>query len=97
MTNGSARYRASAAAHAVALDDEVLIWDARGVQLHRLNPSASSVWLALTTGQSADEIVDALSTSFGVDAAQVHEDVIACIADLARAGLVEQRPERSGA
>jgi hypothetical protein len=93
-TSGDVCYRTRAATHAVVLDDEVLIWDAAGVRLHRLNSSASKVWLALAGWRSTDQVVAALAPVIGpdVDASRLRDDVVSCIGQLARAGLLDSRP-----
>jgi hypothetical protein len=96
-TSGDVCYRTRAATHAVVLDDEVLIWDAAGVRLHRLNSSASKVWLALAGWRSAEQVVAALAPVVGVgaadvDASRLRDDVVSCIGQLARAGLLDWRP-----
>jgi hypothetical protein len=86
-----ARYRTRPTTHAVVLDGEVLIWDAAAVRLHRLNPSASRVWLELAQWRSAAEVAAALSDVVVADGARLGDDVASCIEELARAGLVDRR------
>ena len=95
MTNSSvsdrAKYRTRATTHAVVLDDEVLIWDAVGVQLHRLNGSASRVWQELSQWRSPAEVADALAAAVSAEAARLRGDVADCVEMLFRAGLVDRR------
>jgi hypothetical protein len=88
---GIAEYRTRPTTHAVVLDDEVLIWDAVGVQLHRLNGSASCVWQELSQWRSPAEVVDALAHAVSVEPARLRDDVTQCIETLLRAGLVDRR------
>lgn len=90
-THAPTSYRISATVHAVELDGEVLIWDPTGVQLHRLNPSASHVWVALSGWCTTEALVDAVANAVHVDAAHLRDDVVACVAALHAAGLVDRR------
>jgi hypothetical protein len=76
--------------HSVVLDDEVLIWDAAGVQLHRLNSSAARVWMELARWRSASEVAVALAGVVAVDGERLRADVAACIEELVGAGLVDR-------
>jgi hypothetical protein len=88
---GVAEYRTRSSTHAVVLDDEVLIWDAVGVQLHRLNGPASCIWQELAQWRSSAEVVDQLADAISVDSARLRVDVDDCIASLFRSGLVDRR------
>lgn len=90
-----ARYRADGAVHAVDVDDEVLIWDARTEELHRLNPSAAVIWHALSSWRTTEELSADLTVGAGADRARVGHDVAECVAGLAQAGLIERQPDRA--
>ena len=91
-----ARYRACRATHAVDLDDEVLIWDARAEQLHRLNPTAARIWRELSSWRTTTEVATVMIADADADAdgSRVASDVERCVADLAEAGLLEQQDAR---
>jgi len=86
------RYRADPAVHAVDVDDEVLIWDARAEQLHRLNPPAARIWHALSSWRTTDELSAEMTAGSDADRARVGRDVADCLAGLAQTGLVERQP-----
>jgi hypothetical protein len=84
-------YRARTGLHSVDVDGEVLIWDASAEQLHRLNQSASQVWLELATWRSISEVVARLSTHVDEAAPSIASDVASCIEELARCQLLDQK------
>jgi Coenzyme PQQ synthesis protein D (PqqD) len=85
------RYRACPSTHAVDLDDEVLIWDARVEQLHRLNPSAARIWHVLSSWRTTAQVTAALTAETDADASRLERDVAQCVAGFVRAGLLEQQ------
>jgi len=88
------RYRVHPAMHAVDLDDEVLIWDARAEQLHRLNPSAARIWHELSSWRTAAQVTHAMTVDTDADPTRVGRDVAQCVAGLAQTGLLEQQRAR---
>jgi hypothetical protein len=84
------RVRACAETHTVELDGEVLIWDPRSEQLHRLNPTATRIWRELSTWRTSAEVSATMTVDAGVDSSRVARDVVQCVEQLAAAGLLER-------
>ena len=84
-------FRARRGTHTVELDGEALIWDPRTEQLHRLNPSATRIWVELSEWRTRAEVATAMIVAAAVDGARVEHDVEQCVQQLAEAGLLEQR------
>ncbi len=80
-------YRAAPDAFAVRIDDDTLIWNEAAEQLHRLNPSATLVWEALSEWATADTLVERISRSPQLDAPPVRR----CVEELYEIGVVERR------
>ena len=72
------------------LDDEWVIYDPTGEQLHTLNLTAALVWAHLTGEMSPDEIAEEVGSAFDppVPADQLLGDVQSAITTLADKGLL---------
>ena len=84
-------FRARRGTHTVELDGEALVWDPSAEQLHRLNPSATRIWVELSQWRTRAEVATAMILDAGVDRARVDHDVAQCVERLVEAGLLEQR------
>jgi hypothetical protein len=73
------------------LDEEWVLYDPTGKQLHVLNHSAAVVWLNCTGDATLAEITDAVLDAFEhrVPRAQVETDVSELVTDFANRGLLE--------
>lgn len=69
--------------------DEVIVLDAAGQRVHRLNGSASYIWDCCDGRTSVPEIVSRLATAFTVTEDAVSGDVQNTIAEFDRLGLME--------
>jgi hypothetical protein len=69
--------------------DEVVVLDATGQRVHRLNGSASYIWDCCDGRNSVSEIVARLAAAFGVTQDAVLSDVHNAIAEFDRLGLME--------
>jgi hypothetical protein len=73
------------------LDEEWVVYDSMGQQLHVLNGTAALVWLHCTGHHSIREIANVLGEVFDLDLARepVERDVQRTIAEFAKKGLLE--------
>jgi len=67
---------------------EIVILDQQRNQVHRLNASASLIWLRMDGQASLMELAAALSRHFEVTTEQATDDVARVVEDLDRAGLL---------
>lgn len=74
---------------AAELDGDVVLYDERSSQLHILNPTAGVVWAHCDGSASLAHVIDELSRIFGVERAQLADDVITMVRDLGRLGVLE--------
>ena len=72
------------------LDEEWVLYDPSGKQLHVMNRTAAVIWLCCTGERTADDIVDEVRDAFGEQAPreEVARDVAAVIDDFAGRGLL---------
>jgi PqqD family protein of HPr-rel-A system len=70
------------------LEPEAVLYDARTGDVHRLNASASAVWLLLDGETTVDDLAAELAEIFDVQLEQVEQAVHATLADLAARGLL---------
>ena len=56
-----------------------------------LSTTATSVWRHLDAPASVDELVEMLSQHYTADASELRSDVTRLVADLERAGVVDER------
>jgi hypothetical protein len=73
----------------VELDGETVLYDSATESIHRLNETATLVWVCLDGTGSLAEVVDALAVATGADSATVAEDVLILVRELSAKGLVE--------
>lgn len=73
------------------LDDEWVLFDPRGEQLHVLNLMAALVWAHCTGDNTSEEIADALASAFElpVPQQQVLDDVAAAVGRFQETGVLE--------
>lgn len=70
------------------MGDEVVVLDAAGQRVHRLNGSASYIWDCCDGRTSVTEIVTRLAAAFDVTEDAVSDDVHKAIAEFDRLGLM---------
>lgn len=70
---------------------ELFVVDGAAGKLHELNGSAALIWEGLAAGKTEARIAGLLAEEFEVDLAGALADVKGFAAELARAGLVEER------
>ncbi len=80
--------RRRADASAVALDDNVAVYDDVGQLLILLNVSAAAVWECCDGATTTEDIADRLAAGHDAEAADIAEDVRRTVAKLAELGLV---------
>jgi hypothetical protein len=73
------------------LDDEVVVWDARRQDLHRLNAAAALVWSHLEEWTSLRTLTVAIARCARVAEDDVIEDVERCVQTFDAAGLLDVR------
>lgn len=72
------------------IDGEIIAVDLRTAEYLSLNNSAALLWQALVQGSTATQLVDRLTTSYGVDETTAAEDVDSFVAMMRQRGLVRQ-------
>ena len=70
------------------MGDEVIVLDAAGQRVHRLNGSASYIWDCCDGRNSVPEIVTRLAAAFGLTQDAVLSDVHNAISEFDRLGLM---------
>jgi hypothetical protein len=86
-SEGSAELRVARDVFGVRLDDEVLLWNARAEQLHRLNPSATLVWDALAQWSELRIVSETLAMETRLEP----DAIVQCVGELTALGLLEHR------
>ena len=71
------------------LDGETVVLDQRLLQIHRLNSTATYVWLACDGQQSPQKIARKIQRRFHIDAPAALRDVNTALELFAAAGLLE--------
>lgn len=72
------------------LDEEWVVYDSEGAQLHVLNKTAALVWLHCTDEHSVSEIANAVADVFDLDITRetLEQDIRKTIAEFAQKGLL---------
>jgi hypothetical protein len=80
------------------LDEQTVILNPRGRDVHILNGTGTLIWELLSEGHSADELVGLLNghRPFDADAEEMARDVAGFLAELATKGLVVAEPIKKG-
>jgi hypothetical protein len=86
-------YRVPPHVHHRALDDEVVVLDARADAYLGLNPTAAAAWHVLARGGSAAAAVEAIIAQFEIDAERATADLVDLIAELVGRGVLEPGPD----
>ena len=89
---GTSRPARRPGASAVALDDNVAVYDDVGQLLILLNTSAAAVWEHCDGATTLDDIVAAFTARYPDQAADIGEDVRQTVGKLAELGLVVDAP-----
>ncbi len=84
----SARLRRRDGLEWVDVDGEIVVHDMAGGQLHRLNPTAATVWRACD-GRTFAAIVESVQRSYDGDAAVIARDVRAVLDEFVAAALID--------
>jgi PqqD family protein of HPr-rel-A system len=71
------------------VDDELIGLDTRSGLAHSLNPPAARVWALIERPATIAEVCERLVEEYDVDVDTCMEQVVALVADLEQAGLVE--------
>lgn len=71
------------------VENELVVLDLDGGQVHSLNAAACIVWQGVAAGCSAEDIVITLCEKFDVTQSVAADDVERVLQDLIRLGLVE--------
>lgn len=72
------------------VEDELIAIDVRDSSYLSANDSGLLLWRTLAAGTTRDELVEALTSNFDVDAATAERDVDAFLADLRERGLLDE-------
>jgi len=70
------------------IDDEAVLYDEAGENLHHLDRIATVVWQLIDGQATAGAITDDLAEAFNADHLTVQADVLNLLADLVEKGLV---------
>lgn len=70
------------------LDGEISLYDPENENVTILNDTASDVWLLCDGEHSAEEIVNLLASSYGVNADQIRDEVTRTIDEFIETGLL---------
>ena len=73
------------------LDDEVAILNVTSGMYYGLNPVGARVWALIQEQRTVDEIRQRILATYDVDEHTCEADLLALLADMARAGLIEAR------
>ena len=71
------------------MDDDLLLADFQGSQLHVLNPTAAAVWEMCDGQSTAEQMAGQLAAQFALSPDQVQGDVAKILAEFWEKGLVE--------
>ena len=82
-------YRISPAVVSRAVADETVIVDLDTETYFGLNRVGSAVWAELEEGTCATAIAQVIADRFDVSLRAAHDDILAFVADLRRAGLLQ--------
>lgn len=88
--NASARFVRCEDMLEAEVNDEIVALDVARGQCFGMNEVASAVWRMLAEPKSIDEICDALSTDYDVDAATCQAEVRHLMSELQNEGLVKE-------
>lgn len=72
---------------------EVVMLDLRTSCYLSLNRSAATLWPLVVAGTSRGELVDSLTTTYGIDALAAGRDVDALVSQLSEADLLEENDD----
>jgi hypothetical protein len=80
------------------LDDQTVILNPRGRDVHILNGTGTLIWELLSEGRSAEELVALLNgpRPFDADTLEMASDVAGFLAELTAKGLVVAEPIKKG-
>ncbi|HWH11920.1 MAG TPA: PqqD family protein [Solirubrobacteraceae bacterium] len=86
------RYLRSRTALSEIFDERTVVLDHRtGTTVH-LNAAAGSIWAALASPQTVDEIAARLTSQFAIPLARARQDALAALEELERQELVTRSP-----
>jgi hypothetical protein len=71
-----------------SVDDETLILDIDGNQIHQLNSTASFIWESCANTISIEQLTELIVERYGVEAATAKTDVEGVIRQLSAMGLI---------
>jgi PqqD family protein of HPr-rel-A system len=71
------------------LDGEAVLYDDATGAMHRLNASATAIWVCCDGSAPLRELIAELSEAFRAHAEAIEQEVITLVGDLAGRGLIE--------
>lgn len=71
------------------IEDDLLIVDFRGSQLHVLNPAAAAIWELCNGEHTKEEIVEFLAGHFQISPSDVEPSVATVLTEFREKGLLE--------
>lgn len=83
-------FRRAGGVVAASVDGDVVLMAPTDGRCYALRGSAEAVWDLLSDSRTIASLVDDLSVRFAVDPLRCTQDVSLLLADMARAGVVEQ-------
>lgn len=70
------------------LDDDLVLYDARGAEAHVLNATAARIWQLCDGTRTIASVAGELATTYALDQAEAQGDVEELVASLEAAGLL---------
>ena len=70
------------------MDEEVIVLDLAGGSVHRLNPSATQIWLSCDGVTPVADIAARFAKEYGLSTDVALKDVLKGLAELERLGLI---------
>ena len=87
--------RTRAAVTCEVVDGIAVLYDQAMGVCHRLNPTATVIWLRLDGQTTVAQVVDEAWATFGTDKPRLHDDVLALVQHFGELGLLEGVTSRS--
>lgn len=71
------------------MDDDIMLADFTGSQIHTLNPTAAAIWEMCDGEHTLEQIAGELADHYGIGVEAVLQDVEKVVGDFSEKGLLE--------